>query len=82
MQSLRYNRIRRVDVWAIVQVEAFVVTSLCSYAMIVALQSRVPLVKITDERTRLCCDVSMENDLSLFKVEILFKTTSLEDVEH
>jgi DNA polymerase sigma len=50
--------------------------------MIVALQSRVPLVKITDERTRLCCDVSMENDLSLFKVEILFKTTSLEDVEH
>jgi hypothetical protein len=24
----------------------------------------------------------MENDLSLFKVEILFKTTSLEDVEH
>jgi hypothetical protein len=25
-------------------------------------------VKITDEKTRLCCDVSMENDLSLFKV--------------
>ena len=33
-----------------------------------ARQSRVPLVKITDEKTRLCCDISMQNDLSLFKV--------------
>ncbi len=30
--------------------------------------SRVPLIKITDLSTSIACDISMENDLSIYKV--------------
>lgn len=31
--------------------------------------SRVPLIKITDIPTNIACDISMENDLSIYKVD-------------
>jgi DNA polymerase sigma len=31
----------------------------------------VPLIKIKDQATEICCDISMENDLSLYKASLL-----------
>ena len=35
------------------------------------IQTRVPLIKISDHKTGLNCDISMENDLSLYKAALL-----------
>jgi len=43
------------------------------------IQTRVPLIKITDHKTGLCCDISMENDLSLYKSALLRSYVAIDD---